>query len=48
MGSWELNVINSKFVGENTFEKGFPCDNHISHILTSFRIVELNGQRQDM
>ena len=27
MASWKLNVINSKFVSENSFEEGFPCDN---------------------
>ena len=25
--SWESDVIYSKFVNENSFDKGFPCDN---------------------
>ena len=27
MVSWELNVIHSKFVNQNSFDKGFLCDN---------------------
>ena len=27
MVSWELNVIHSKFVNQNSFDEGFLCDN---------------------